>query len=88
LGRIQGRAKRRQVYERFDYACAHCGKRFQPARDGLAPSVEYRDERGKPRVCVLEVDHIVPRIAGGTSDIENLQALCTQCNARKGHKLP
>jgi ATP adenylyltransferase len=33
----------------------------------------------------LEVDHIVPRIRGGTNDIWNLQALCSQCNGEKQH---
>lgn len=33
----------------------------------------------------LEVDHIVPRIRGGTNDIWNLQALCSPCNGEKQH---
>ena len=32
----------------------------------------------------LQVDHVVPRTAGGSSDDENLQALCRPCNVRKG----
>ncbi len=31
----------------------------------------------------LEVDHIVPRNAGGSDDLSNLQALCYSCNAMK-----
>jgi 5-methylcytosine-specific restriction endonuclease McrA len=34
----------------------------------------------------LTVDHIVPVSQGGTSDISNIQALCSTCNARKGAK--
>jgi len=32
----------------------------------------------------LDVDHIKPRKAGGTNDIDNLQSLCWKCNAAKG----
>jgi ATP adenylyltransferase len=32
----------------------------------------------------LDVDHILPRSAGGTDDPENLQALCCLCNTNKG----
>ena len=32
----------------------------------------------------LEVDHIVPRKAGGPDDLANYQALCWKCNANKG----
>ena len=31
----------------------------------------------------LEVDHIVPRVHGGSDDASNLQALCYSCNAMK-----
>lgn len=34
-------------------------------------------------VRALEVDHIIPRSRGGTDDLDNLQALCYQCNAMK-----
>jgi diadenosine tetraphosphate (Ap4A) HIT family hydrolase len=32
----------------------------------------------------LDVDHILPKAAGGTDDSENLQALCWLCNTNKG----
>jgi diadenosine tetraphosphate (Ap4A) HIT family hydrolase len=34
----------------------------------------------------LEVDHILPRKHGGKDALENLQALCWQCNANKGDR--
>lgn len=38
----------------------------------------------KPPDVVLEADHIVPRIAGGTDDLENLVTACWDCNRGKG----
>ena len=32
----------------------------------------------------LSVDHIVPRVAGGTDSLDNLQVLCSSCNSSKG----
>lgn len=32
----------------------------------------------------IHVDHVVPVARGGTSDLENLQAVCAACNMRKG----
>lgn len=29
------------------------------------------------------VDHIVPKVDGGTDDMENLQTLCRSCHSRK-----
>lgn len=33
-----------------------------------------------------EVDHITPRVAGGTDDLDNLVACCRNCNARKNRR--
>ena len=33
---------------------------------------------------VMEVDHIMPRVKGGTDHPENLQLLCSGCNRSKG----
>jgi len=32
------------------------------------------------------IDHVVPRISGGPSSIDNLVLACLECNGRKGHK--
>lgn len=31
-----------------------------------------------------QVDHVIPKVAGGTDDRENLVASCAECNNKKG----
>jgi 5-methylcytosine-specific restriction endonuclease McrA len=33
-----------------------------------------------------EVDHIQPRVLGGTDDLDNLVACCRRCNSSKGKR--
>ena len=35
---------------------------------------------------IMEVDHILPRLKGGTDHFDNLQLLCSHCNRSKGSK--
>lgn len=44
-------------------------------------------DQGVCQLCgdrATQVDHIVPRIEGGTDNDANLQALCAACNLAKG----
>lgn len=38
-----------------------------------------------PREAQLEVDHVLPLAAGGTSTLSNLATACASCNAGKGN---
>lgn len=57
-------------------------KRFLLERDGRCVRC------GESNPDVLEVDRVIPRSAGGTDELSNLQILCQNCNARKGGKIP
>ena len=53
----------------------------------------YGEQEGICRGCdlhfpfkVMEVDHILPKLQGGTDHKENLQLLCNACNRSKGGK--
>jgi hypothetical protein len=41
----------------------------------------------KPPEVKLHIDHIFPSSRGGSSNYENLQFLCAECNLRKSNKL-
>jgi len=40
-----------------------------------------------PPAVLLEVDHVLPRAAGGTDDVENLTTSCQDCNRGKSANL-
>lgn len=56
-----------RVYLRAKFRCEYCDLNF------LESPVNFKQ---------IEVDHIVPRSAGGTESEENLAAVCRTCNVR------
>ena len=38
-------------------------------------------------LAVLHIEHIIPRIHGGTDDLDNLALACIDCNLHKGPNL-
>jgi 5-methylcytosine-specific restriction endonuclease McrA len=36
----------------------------------------------------LTIDHVIPRVAGGTNHFLNVQTLCDACNRTKGNAIP
>ena len=38
-------------------------------------------------LAVMHVEHIIPRIHGGTDDLDNLAPACIDCNLHKGPNL-
>jgi hypothetical protein len=69
------RGVRAEVLLRDGNRCRGCGWR---------PGDPVPQKNGRDLYRGLEVDHVYPKSAGGTDDLENLQVLCTSCNASKG----
>jgi 5-methylcytosine-specific restriction endonuclease McrA len=67
------------VLERDGYRCCKCG--WKPGGPVTAGASSLGIFRG------LEVDHVYPKALGGSSDLSNLQTLCSLCNSLKGAKV-
>lgn len=82
----QLRAIRLAVYVRDGYACRHCSLLFvaPPGYDGDRALVATILADGDLREVYLELDHVHPYSLGGPFEVDNLQALCSPCNNRKG----
>lgn len=44
------------------------------------------DKPLEPSPAKVHIDHVIPRVLGGTDDVDNLQAVHKSCNSRKGHR--
>lgn len=66
--------KRSLIVER-GCACEHCGEVFEKPIDPRGPAY--------PCPGLLQVDHFVPLIDGGTDFPDNLQLLCEDCHKAK-----
>jgi hypothetical protein len=64
------RKKRMRIFARDRYTCRYC-------------ACDMRLHFPYPHLGLLTIDHIVPKIAGGTNAIENLATCCCFCNVRK-----
>ncbi len=63
----------------------------QPRIREISPALREQVKERDGRVCVccgatrhLQVDHIRPKIEGGSHELDNLQTLCRECNSLKG----
>ena len=74
---------RKYIHERDGYACKICGVKAK-MKEGYEGQAVLLCESS--RFALLELDHIIPRSRGGRTCVENLQTLCSSCNARKGNR--
>lgn len=63
------------VADRDGFRCHYC---HRPLVSPEMPDV--RESGDRPPT----IDHVTPRIAGGTDDLDNLVLACPECNSRKG----
>lgn len=57
-------------------------------RSDIVGNTIYRGSYGKQTIMGWEIDHIKPVSKGGTDDLDNLQALNSAANAKKGNIYP
>lgn len=81
-------------YEVFkkSLVCCKCGLKgsfFAKEKDCKSDRYHFNlyaiNENGEE--ILMTKDHIIPKILGGSNNIENLQTMCTVCNGKKGCKI-
>jgi 5-methylcytosine-specific restriction endonuclease McrA len=73
------KAVRLAVLERDGYVCRYCGADLPRNREDS----EFVKMWGRMTSTRTHVDHIVPRVHGGSDDPSNLVAACRGCNLAK-----
>jgi len=68
-----------KVLKRQNFRCK-CGKKLK-----YRTSQQLIFDNG---AVVGHVDHIIPLARGGANELRNYEALCPECNLRKGAKMP
>lgn len=93
LVRQRGRTMERQLQSAHDLLAAPETSRAS-ARLGIPEEVRravWRRDEGQCQNCgsteLLQFDHVIPVTMGGSSTVENLQLLCSNCNREKGGAL-
>lgn len=71
-------AQAARILRAYRHTCAACGIYAIVDADASDAMV-----LASARLADLQVDHVVPRSRGGSSDDENLQVLCHSCNHQK-----
>lgn len=76
--------RRLRVFAHKGYTCAVCGcvgTKFleTEGRNGDIHRDLYTDD-----LVLMTIDHIIPKVKGGSDDMDNLRPCCTVCNAEKG----
>lgn len=66
---------RRAVVNRRGAACAICGEKLSSPVKPSGPDYPLYD--------LIDIDHIVPLVEGGTDHADNLQVLCKPCHKTK-----
>jgi len=73
----------------FVQDCPWCALKHPKTPVGTeTPHLNLYHQGKNGSLLLMTQDHIMPKHAGGSNDIENLQTMCRECNSYKGGMLP
>lgn len=82
-----------EVYDRDKNTCQYCGKvgirinrynRLAVVENPNNLDIEGTDYNGSG-IIKFEIHHLVPRVAGGSNEPDNLKLACRTCNRQRGY---
>jgi len=79
MAKNKNKIHRFRVYEKSNYSCVYCNKKFNVAENWNKLDAIHDGE------MFLEIDHIKPLSKGGSDSLENKQSLCQRCNNKKSN---
>lgn len=71
-----------KLSERFGWCCWYCNLPLRPV-DADSRLQKNKNSSVLVRQLATHIDHIIPKVAGGTDDIDNLALACECCNRAK-----
>lgn len=75
--------RRFRVYYHKGIKCVSCGIEATHIEVGVASNMGLHTDLMAGNKG-MTIDHIIPKSKGGSSDLENLQPMCRECNKKKG----
>jgi hypothetical protein len=90
------KSERDEIFKRAGGKCVYCGCRLirdpdlfiERARSRIFTVAKWKVAMRQVVLCAFQIDHVIPKSAGGRTTLENCVACCKSCNSKKGNGPP
>jgi 5-methylcytosine-specific restriction endonuclease McrA len=75
---------RLRVFAEKGYTCAICGRVGTKFLETAGRTGDMHRDLYTEDLVLMTIDHIIPKVKGGSEDMDNLRPCCSLCNWEKG----